>query len=566
MVPPPPLPLSERLRPTRLDEVIGNARARTELRAWAEQWGAGGPPARRAAVLSGPPGVGKTSAALALAADFGWSVVEMNASDARNERAIDQVAGRASITHTLMDSSKGRGPRRALILLDEADSLSGRSTESAHASLPPTILREFLRGRYRSIEALNAAWGLSPGAKPAAFESWENVPRSPGNHAWARLGPARRDIDDWKGASRPKDSSDRGGLAAMARLVRGTRQPLVLTVNDDRTLTRYSPVFRTAVARVRFYPVSDRELVTHLGAISRREKIVLAPGVVEAIVHRAHGDVRAALNDLDAVSPIPVGPLQREVLGTRDVAADFALLTEEVLSAARFYRSVEIHDRLDAPPDDLLPWIEENLPYFASDPAHLSAAVDRLAAAERFLAFARRYRVWGLWSYASELLTGGTGLVLRDGPLATAARAQFPRFLGEMGRSRSTRGLRESVVRVAGRRFHVSRGKSRETILPFLESLFDALRTRPNDSAAAKVARTIARELELSAEQVGYLTGTEPDSRAVAALLGAAEGTPDPPEGSADVVPESEPRNEEPPTSEAARRKVQRSLADFGAR
>lgn len=559
------LPLAERLRPSRLDEVIGNLAARTQLRNWAERWREGPPPPQRAAVLSGPPGVGKTSAALALAADFGWSVVEMNASDARNERAIDQVAGRASITHSLVEFASGKGPRRSLILLDEADSLSGRVTETARSASSPVVLREFLRGRYGSVEALNTAWGVSSTGKPVAFESWEKVPRSPGNHSWARLSAARRDLEDWRGASKPRDTSDRGGLAAIARLVRSTRQPLVLTVNDDRVLTRYSPLFRTAVARVRFYPIRDRELSTQLLAIAKRERIDLVAGVIDAIVRRSHGDLRAALNDLDAILPLPRGPLQLAAFGSRDTAADFEAITAEVLSTARFYRSVEIRDRLDAPPDDLFPWIEENLPHFAPDAAHRAEAFDRLAAAERLLARARRFRVWGLWSYASELQTGGVGLAIRDAPVPVFGRAQFPRFLGEMGRSRSVRAVRESVVRKSGTRFHLSREKSRETVLPFLEELFYALRDPRNGAALWTVARAIVRELELSDEEIGYLADTETE----ASIFLALRASPEPVNAESEPVPA--PSAEEvsdagDSRSATDRRRVQRQLSDFGGR
>ncbi len=516
------------------------------------------------------PGVGKTSAALALARDFGWSVVEMNASDARNERAIEQVAGRASITRSLMELPGARGPHRALILLDEADSLSGRISETARVAPTPATLREFLRGRYGSLEALHLAWGLKSGAKPAPFESWENVPRSPGNHAWARLPVARRDIDDWKSVQKPRDSSDRGGLAAITRLVRSTRQPLVLTVNDERVLTRYSAVFRTAVTRVRFYPIRDRELASRLTDIARSEELDLVPGAIDAIVRRSHGDLRAALNDLDAISPLPRGPLQLALIGSRDSTSEFEAVTEEVLSASRFYRSGEIHDRLDAPPDDLLPWIEENLPHFAPDGKHRADAFDRLAVAEHLLARARRFRVWGLWSYASEIMTGGVGLALRDAPVSAPSRAQFPRFLGAMGGSRTTRAIRESIVGKAGRRFHLSRKKAREAVLPFLEDLFGSARDRRNRTSFGGVVRAIARELELSPEEVGFLAFVEPDSETVDFIL-AAPASADAKRGK----DEPDEENSAPTDTNAKglgsspareRPKVQRQLSDFGGR
>lgn len=557
------LPLTERLRPSRLDDIVGNPRARNELRAWAAQWQEGREPSHRAAVLSGPPGVGKTTAALALANELGWTLVEMNASDARNEAAVEQVAGRASVSHTLDETVVAKGVRHALILLDEADCLTGRLTETARPRPAPPSLSEFLRGRYGSIERLNEAWGLVPKAKPKPFESWAAVPRSPGNASWARLPGARRDLEEWKSTGRPTDLSDRGGLGAITRLARSTHQPIVLTVNDDRTLTRYSPVFRSQVQRIRFYPVRDAELAPFVERVASSEGIVLHPGALDAIVKRAHGDVRAALNDLDAIAPLPPGAWQLSVLGFRDQGADFVALTEEALTNPRYYRNVEIQDRLDAPPDDLLPWIEENLPAFAPDARHRDAGYRVLGIAEQFLARARRARVYGLWSYASEVMTGGVSFALHDRPVRGGG-VSFPQFLGEMGRSRSLRAVRDALARKSGQRFHLSKAKSREVVLPLLEGIYSAAAARGARAELRKTAVAISRELELTPEELGFLIGAEPDSRAVTALLGSAATAPAAEEPREQDEPRTDRPSPNPDRAAETAKPVQRQLSDFG--
>ena len=119
---------TEKYRPSTLQDVIGNHDALVALKKWGEDWKKGSP-SKQAVVLSGRPGVGKTSAALALAHDQGWEIVELNASDSRNEHIIKRVALAGGLHETLGESadyvSSKKGGKK-LIILDEADNLYER--------------------------------------------------------------------------------------------------------------------------------------------------------------------------------------------------------------------------------------------------------------------------------------------------------------------------------------------------------------------------------------------------------------------------------------------------------
>jgi replication factor C large subunit len=123
---------SEKYKPRKLAEVIGHSKASDRLAEWARLWKAGKP--QKALLLHGGTGVGKTMIAHALANEFDFELLEMNASDIRNTKAIDRVAGLASVSRTL--SGKMR-----LILFDEIDGLSGNQDRGG-ASAVAKIIKE----------------------------------------------------------------------------------------------------------------------------------------------------------------------------------------------------------------------------------------------------------------------------------------------------------------------------------------------------------------------------------------------------------------------------------------
>ena len=108
---------AEKYRPKSLKEVIGNRKAKEKLLKWAEDWQRG-KPSKKAVILYGRAGVGKTSSAHALAQDFNWKVIELNASDARG---IDVI--RNQVKTFARSKALGNVPFK-IILLDESDALT----------------------------------------------------------------------------------------------------------------------------------------------------------------------------------------------------------------------------------------------------------------------------------------------------------------------------------------------------------------------------------------------------------------------------------------------------------
>ncbi|MFH0808650.1 MAG: replication factor C large subunit [archaeon] len=71
-------------------------------------------PRKRAVVLHGPAGVGKTSLAYAVAAESDSEILELNASDLRNKEKVGEIVGPASRQKSLFGKGK-------IILVDEVD-------------------------------------------------------------------------------------------------------------------------------------------------------------------------------------------------------------------------------------------------------------------------------------------------------------------------------------------------------------------------------------------------------------------------------------------------------------
>jgi len=112
MIEPQNIPWSEKYRPKKFKDVKGQELAINKIKDFLESF-----PKKRAVILHGAPGTGKTSLAYGVASETDAEILELNASDFRNKEKIKSIIMPASEQMSLFKRNK-------IILVDEVDGIS----------------------------------------------------------------------------------------------------------------------------------------------------------------------------------------------------------------------------------------------------------------------------------------------------------------------------------------------------------------------------------------------------------------------------------------------------------
>ena len=419
------LNLAEKYRPTTLDGVIGNTRAKREIREWAETWKRiasewkglsemdgsdklfrGRDGFRPALVLSGTAGIGKTTCAHALARDMGWDVIELNASDARNRGRIRDVVTRGALNQALNFSDDGsfksyKDGNLTLIILDEADNLTKRK------------------------EGANTNDG--------------------------------------------EDFSDRGGKEEVIRAIQLTRHPMILIVNDWYALMGpRGGALHQCTRTVRFQEPKKDIIAKVLRRVLHEEGVAAQNVVVDMIAARANGDIRGAINDLEGLI------IGRKTLNSEDVTSierhrdkkksifnvmKTILLETDIRKAISSFREADVKGEM------VTDWVGENIARIYTRPEELAGGLDKLSKADVFYGRIRRQQYYGFLRYFSQLASGGVCAAKKR--RYGWKKMHFPEYIKTMSRTKSYRGTLRTLARKITRHLHVSMEYAKTSFLPY---------------------------------------------------------------------------------------------------
>jgi replication factor C large subunit len=305
-------------------------------------------------------------------------------------------------------------------------------------------------------------------------------------------------------------NADKGGVKAITDIVKTAMRPIVLIANNayDQRFTN----LRSYCLLIEFKKPPAGEVTKHLKRICEREGINADENALKFIAQRSEGDVRSALNDLQALAQGKQRLTYEDVswLGYRDRQDSIFNVLRQIIYGRTCAGAKRAVDMADVDIDMLFEWIYENVPAHLTDPRDLAQAMDALSMADVYRGRIQSTQDWSFTRYVIDYMTAGVAMARQRSKVQGWIPFKFPSRIQMLSRSKAERAMQLSIGFKIKRRCHISAVQASKEVLPYLKIIFK------NNAA---MAAGLAKWLDLDAEMVEYLVGNKEKAEKITALL-----------------------------------------------
>lgn len=305
-------------------------------------------------------------------------------------------------------------------------------------------------------------------------------------------------------------TADKGGVKAITDIIKTAQCPIVLVANSA-----YDPRFinlRNYCLLIEFKKPSSTDVLKHLKAICLKEGIKAEENALKFIAQRSEGDIRSAVNDLQALAQGKKRLTYDDVswLGYRDRQETIFTVLRMILYGKTCEGAKRAVNMADVDIDMLFEWIYENVPAHLTDPHDLARAMDALSMADVYRGRIRSTQDWSFTRYVIDFMTAGVAMARVNTKTSGWTPFHFPGRIQMLSRSKEERAMQLEIGRKIKRRCHISATRASKEVLPYLRIIF---------KNNMEMAAGLAKWLDLSPEMVEYLTENKEKAEAINKLL-----------------------------------------------
>ena len=307
-------------------------------------------------------------------------------------------------------------------------------------------------------------------------------------------------------------TADRGAIPAITKIILNTRYPIVLTANDfwNKKFVAFRDKKKYLI--IEFKKPPAREVLKHLKRICAKDDISAEEEALNFIAQRSEGDVRSAVNDLQALAQGKRRLTYDDVswLAYRDRKDVIFTVLRQVLYGKSCNAAKQAVDVADVNLDMLFEWIYENAPHHFNVPSELANAMESLATADLYRGRIRQTQNWKLMRYVIDFMTAGVAMARDKSKPSGWIPFRFPQRIRTLSASRVERGKKREIGRKIKLRMHVSVVAAQKDVLPYLRVIFES---------NTEMAAGLAQWFNFDEEEVVYIAGGKRQANKILKLV-----------------------------------------------